>query len=139
MSQREKRLVKKLQKLSADYEREKVLEDIAEAANFAIMQANAALVQANEELDDLWDDYNKYIDYIYKNDDADISYDLLELPDGREINVMILQTNDVIAVSYNGIVGKAKRHEYDEFRFDVGYNIAATRLMMKLFEEEYDF
>ena len=139
MSQREKRLVNKLKKLSADYEREKVLEDIAEAANFAIMQANAALVQANEELDDLWDDYNKYIDYIYKNDDADISYDLLELPDGREINVMILQTNDVIAVSYNGIVGKAKRHEYDEFRFDAGYNIAATRLMMKLFEEEYDF
>lgn len=132
MSQREKRLMKKLKQLSSDYEREKVLEDIAEAAS-------EALRQANEELDELWDDYNHYIDYIYKNDDADISYDLLELPDGREINVMILQTDDVIAVSYDGLVGKAKRHEYDEFRFEVGYNIAAARLMMKLFEKEYDY
>ena len=139
MSQREKRMMKKVKKLSSDYEREKVLEDIIEAANFAIMQANAALAQANKELDDLWDDYNKYIDYIYKNDDADISYDILELPDGQEISVMILQLNDTIAVAYNGLIGKAKKHESDNFSFETGYNIAAARLILAIMKQRYDF
>ena len=132
MSRREKRLIKKLKHLSVDYEKKEVLGAI-------VAVANETLKQANEELDELWNNYKDMMEYIYKNEDADISYDLLELPDGRQINVMILQANDTIAVSYNGLIGKAKRHECDEFQFEVGYNIAAARLILAIMESEYGF
>lgn len=132
MSQREKRIMKKVKKLSSDYERKEVLNNL-------IKSANETLFYANEELDKLWDEYRKMMEYIYENDNADISYDILDLPDGQQINVMILQLNDTIAVAYNGLIGKAKKHESDNFSFETGYNIAAARLILAIMQQRYDF
>lgn len=132
MSQREKRIMKKVKRLSSDYERK-------EALNNLIKSANETLVHANAELDKLWDEYRDMMEYIYGNDSADISYDILDLPDGQQINVMILQLNDTIAVAYNGLIGKAKKHESDNFSFETGYNIAAARLILAIMQQRYDF
>ena len=133
MSQKIKRCHRKLRTLSENYEREA---DI----NKLIDIYTKILDELNSELDNLWDEYGEMVSYIYNNnEDANISYDLLELPNGNVLNVIILEIGDEIVVAYDGLVGKAKKHEHDDFDFETGYNIAATRLMMKVLQREYEF
>ena len=130
MSQRARRLSKKVKQLSEQYDREREV-------NMAIDMATSLLNSLYNELDELWDEYNSQMAYIYKNDDAEISYDLLEMPDGTKIEVTILESDDSIMVAYKGLVGKSKKHKHDKFDFNIGYNLAATRLMMKIMEAKY--
>ena len=127
MSQRNKRLKKHLAELSLNYQQQ------AEAEQMYEMLSNAIL-KLNNELDELWDAHSDHMSYIYSQDDAEVSYDLLVLPDGQELDVMILETDNEVLVSYNGVVGKAKKHPQDKFSFKKGYNLACMRLMQKLFD-----
>jgi effector-binding domain-containing protein len=131
MSQKKKRIVKKFKALSENYKREAEIDKLIELYS-------AVLKTLNDELDDLWKDYENKVSYIYNND-ANITYDVLELPNGEIINVMVLESNDEIVVAHNGIIRKAKKHDHDEFNFEIGYNIAATRLIMKLLQKKYEF
>ena len=127
MSQRNKRLKKHLSELSLNYQQQAEAEQMYDMLSKAIQKLN-------NELDDLWDAHNDHMSYIYSQDDAEVSYDLLVLPDGQELDVMILETDNEVLVSYNGVVGKAKKHPQDKFSFKKGYNLACMRLMQKLFD-----
>ena len=127
MSQRNKRLKKHLAELSLNYQQQAEAEEMYE-------MLSKAIANLNKELDELWDNHNNHMSYIYSHDDAEVSYDILQLPDGEEIDVMILETDNEVLVSYNGLVGKAKKHPQDKFSFRKGYNLACIRLMNKLFD-----
>ena len=127
MSQRNKRLKKHLSELSANYQKQEETERMYDILSKTIQKLD-------NELDDLWDAHNNHMSYIYSRDDAEVSYDLLVLPDGQELDVIILETDNEILVSYNGVVGKAKKHPQDKFSFKKGYNLACMRLMQKLFD-----
>lgn len=132
MSQRNKRLVKKVRILSEQLQKEIDLQE-------AIANLTALLDDLNKEYNDLWKEYDDCMAYVYKDneDDAEILYDLLVLPTNEEIEVVILKTNDEIVVSHNGLTGKAKRHEQDEFDFETGYNLAASRLLVEYYQHKY--
>ena len=133
MSQKIKRCHKKLAMLSENYEREA---DI----NKLIDIYTKVIEELNDELDLIWDNYEANMAYIYNSDDtANVSYDLLEMPDGRQLEVMILETQREVNVAYDGLIGRAKAHEHDNWNFETGYSIAATRLMMKILQKENDF
>lgn len=132
MSQRNKRLVKKVRILSEQLQKEVDLQE-------AIENVSGLLQNLNNEYDNLWKEYHDCMAYVYKDNDdnAEIFYDLLVLPTNEEIEVVILRTDDEVVVSYNGLTGKAKRHEQDEFDFEIGYNLAASRLLVEYYQNKY--
>ena len=132
MSQRNKRLVKKVKILSEQLQKEIDLQE-------AIENVSAILKNLNDEYNDLWKEYSDCMAYVYKDNDdnAEIFYDLLVLPTNEEIEVVILRTDNEIVVSHNGLTCKAKRHEQDEFDFETGYNLAAARLLVEYYQDKY--
>ena len=139
MSQRIKRLTKKIQKMSENYEREAVINNVIDEANQAIKAFTEIIQVGNKELDDIWKEYERIMAYVYKNDDANVSYDVVQLIDGTTLDIIILETKDVILVSSLGLIGKAKKHEQDEYSFEIGYQIALHRLIGKILNKLYGY
>ena len=139
MSQRIKRLTKKIQKMSENYEREAVINNVIDEANQALKAFTEIIQVGNKELDDIWKEYERIMAYVYKNDDANVSYDVVQLMDGTNLDIIILETKDVVLVSSLGLVGKAKKHEQDEYNFEIGYQIALHRLIGKVLNKLYGY
>lgn len=127
MSQKNKRLKNHIKELSVINQKQEELENM-------ISMLTKTIQSINLDLAALEVDYNQHINYIYSKDDAIISYNILQLPDGTEIDVMILETDDMVVVAHDGKIGKAKKHDTDNFDFNKGYNLACMRLMNKLFD-----
>ena len=127
MSQRMKRIEKKVAKITDNFEKEKYLNLIVEEANLELKRLVQILEEANQELDDIWQEYTREVAYIYKDNNANVSYDVATLHE------------DVILVSSLGLVGKAKKHPDDKYDFNTGYYIALHRLMGKILSKLYGY
>lgn len=155
MSQRLKRLTKKIGKISENFEREIKINETIDDINQTIIELSkleqnqdVEIIIANlkedlklnvKELNNLNKEYKEIMEYVYKENDAHIGYDTVTLFNGTELNLTILETNDVIMISSLGFVGKAKKHEEDIFDFEIGYKIALHRLLVKVFKRKYNY
>lgn len=139
MSQRMKRIEKKVAKITDNFEKEKYLNLIVEEANLELKRLLQVLEEANQELDDIWQEYTREMAYIYKDNYANVSYDVATLYDGTKLDVTIIEHEDVILVSSLGLVGKAKKHPDDKYDFNTGYYIALHRLMGKILSKLYGY
>jgi hypothetical protein len=155
MSQRVKRLTKKIKRLSENFVRENEINNVIdniknsindlskltpeEDVNIAIKYFEEIINQGNNELDNLWKEYGEIIAYIYKENDAHIGYDVIKLLDDTELDITILEMEDIVLVASQGFVGKAKKHEQDEFDFEIGYQIAVHRLIEKILNKKYGY
>jgi hypothetical protein len=93
------------------------------------------LQNIDKELDELDIDSNKHLVYLQSKQEVfKVFNHKLKLPNNDEIEVVVLITNDMIAVAHNNQLGYAKKHELDKFDFDKGFNLACMRLMAQLFD-----
>jgi hypothetical protein len=93
------------------------------------------LQNIDKELDELDADSNKHLAYLQSKQEVfKVFNHKLKLPNNDEIEVVVLITNDMIAVAHNNQLGYAKKHELDKFDFDKGFNLACMRLMAQLFD-----
>ena len=154
MSQRIKRLTKKIKTLSENFERESainkaidemyvMIDDLSnleeESVDTIINDLQDSITRKNRELDKIWKEYESIMAYVYKEGDANVGYDTIQLLEGIDLDLTILETEDIVMVASNGLIGKAKRHEQDKFDFEIGYRIALHRLIGKVLNKLYGY
>ena len=122
MSQREKRLIKKVKELSLlSAEKQKALNYIA--------QLEQEIHSVQHLLEDITMQEDFVENYVNKNKDSDIFMAKHILVDGTELEVIVAKEGRTVMVSSMGLVGKAKAHEDEPFIFEIGYQLALNRLI----------
>ena len=133
MSQINKRIKKKVQKLSEAHHKCHELEEL-------IRLHEAEIERLHKEQQKRVDDVINDMDYIINHaTPGRVFIDKLELtlPNDEMIEAELYQVEDEVFVTYDGIVGQAKLHPEDDFDLNVGYNLAAARLILKLVELKF--
>jgi hypothetical protein len=122
MSQREKRLIKKVKELSLlSIEKEKALD--------YIVQLEQEIHRVQHFLEDIEGQENFVKNYVNKNKDSNMFLAKHELVDGTELEVIVAKEGRTVIVSSMGLIGKAKAHEDESFVFEIGYQLALNRLI----------
>jgi hypothetical protein len=122
MSQREKRLIKKVKELSLlSIEKQKALD--------YIKQLEQEIHNTQHYLEDfaLQEDYVE--NYVNKKEDSLIFSSEHTLVDGTKLDVIVAKEGNTVIVSSLGLIGKAKAHEDEPFVFEIGYQLALNRLI----------
>lgn len=122
MSRRIKRLTKKMKQVTGFTVDRQVILD-------CIHQAEQNIKDANKILEQIKLEERKFEDYVNKVEGNKLFIREQKLNDGVSFDVTVLQEGRTIIVSALGFAAKAKAHELDEFDFEVGYNLALSRLM----------
>ena len=122
MSQREKRLIKKVKELSLlSIEKQKALD--------YIVQLEQEIHSVQHFLEDIAEQEDFVENYVNKNKDSDIFMAKHKLVDGTELEVIVAKEGRTVIVSSMGLVSKAKAHEDEPFIFEIGYQLALNRLI----------
>ena len=122
MSQREKRLIKKVKELSLlSIEKQKALDYIE--------QLEQEIHNTQHFLEDFTLQEEFVENYVNKKEDSHIFSSEHTLVDGTKLDVIVAKEGNTVIVSSMGLIGKAKAHEDEPFVFEIGYQLALNRLI----------
>lgn len=125
MSRRAKRLERKARFISA-------LELDKLTLEASIIHAEQAIEDAHNYLNKIEEQKKLFNEYVNKNKESKVFTKTETLEDGTELDICVVQEDRTVIVSTLGFMAKAKAHASDEFNFEVGYNLALTRLLNEI-------